>query len=225
LIFAGEAGRKPDDKAYRDASQFIEDGVVYRLTWGIEAVRVRRPDLIGGDQLDRRHGLHCTALLEYGTLNASVVALLQLGLPSRKVAHEVVAHERLGLLPAAEIRNWLRSQRLEPETRWSYLDDAARRLWMTYITESDDPETGPWTQRPATLRLSEQYIKTSSANINGMLRRKMRENDVIGEFQQIDGTPLGISNWPFGIRGPDFAPAILGPEGNIGAVYWGPRIE
>ncbi|MCS6242374.1 MAG: DEAD/DEAH box helicase [Opitutus sp.] len=86
LIFADSDRYPPDNAAYRAAGHFIEDGVVYRLTWGMEAVRVRRPELIDDGPFAQARGLRCAAFLESGTLNTTVAVLLQIGLPSRPVA-------------------------------------------------------------------------------------------------------------------------------------------
>ena len=224
LIFSDTDRDPPDNASYRAAAHFIEDGVVYRLTWGMEAVRVRRPELIDDDPFASRHGLRCAAFLESGTLNSTVAVLLQIGLPSRRVAQEVVAREGLSILTVSGIREWLLAQRNEPETRWAYLDEAIRPIWISFLTESGASGHEAWSFRSLRLGLRQRYrdINNTGMIIHGLFRRVAIAGSVIGEFQMPDGTPVGDADWPFGEKGPSFSQAILRPDNVLEAFYVGP---
>jgi len=222
LIFADSEADPPDNRAYRTAGHFIEDGLVYRLTWGMEAVRVRRPDLIEEDPRASRRGLRSASFLESGTLNSTVAVLLQIGLPSRRVAQEVVEREGLDILTVSGLRAWLRAQRHEPEARWDYLDAAIRPLWISFVADSSAAETGAWGSNTLRLRLSEYPGLTVNPPVSGLLRRVVVDDAMFGEFQAPDGTPLGRTEWPFGSTGPRFASATLHPNGIVDAIFLGP---
>ncbi len=113
----------------------------------MEAVRVRRPELLGDDPNAPRRGLRCAAFLESGTLNPSVAVMLQIGLPSRRIAQEIVAQEELDLISVSGLRAWLRAQRQEPEARWAYLEAAIRPLWTTFLADIGTTETDKWTEK------------------------------------------------------------------------------
>ena len=224
FISADSESEPPDDAAYRKAGHFIEDGLVYRLTWAMEAVRVRRPDLIEGDPFAPRRGLRCAAFLESGTLNATVAVLLQIGLPSRRVAQEVVAREGLTLITVATLRAWLRAQRNEPDTRWSYLADAIRPIWISFLADSTAPDNDAWATRFVRLRLNTRYDGRLEFTGAGVLCRVAPEGTVIGEFQTPDGTPVGNAAWPFSMNGPSYAEAFLHPSDEIEVTYVGPNV-
>ena len=223
LIFADTDRDPPDNAAYRAAGHFIEDGVVYRLTWGMEAVRVRRPELVDDDPFAPRRGLRCAAFLESGTLDTTVALLLQIGLPSRRVAQEVVAREGLRILTVSGVRAWLRAQRNEPVARWDYLEAAIRPLWISFLTESGASEYDAWSVNTIRLRLINRYGTPPEASINGLFRRVVIDERVFGEFQSPDGTPRGSAEWPYGSNGPSFAEATLHPGDIIDVAYLGPQ--
>ena len=222
MIYAGASDAEPSDSSYREAGQFIEDGVVYRLTWALEAVRVRRPDLIDEDPEKQRRGLRCAAFLEAGTLNPTVAVLLQLGLASRRVAQEVVSREGLDLLTAANVRAWVRDHRREPVTRWQYLDEAIRPIWLNFIGDSDAADTRPWRRQTAEGRVGRRHFAARREPIEGILHRVHEGTPVRGEIRAMDGTPLAEVEWPFGAHGPDIAEANLNADGSFAAVYIGP---
>ncbi len=123
----------------------------------MEAVRVRHPDLVKNDPFVRTRGLQSAAFLKSGTLNASVTLLLQIGLPSRRIAQEVVAREELTNSTVTSLRAWLRAHRYEPETRWTYLASAVRPIWISFLTDSSASEHGTWATQNARLMLRARY--------------------------------------------------------------------
>jgi hypothetical protein len=222
LIFADTDSDPPDNASYRAAGHFIEDGIVYRLTWAMEAVRVRRPELIDDDPFAPRHGLRCAAFLESGTLDPTVAVLLQIGLPSRRVAQEVVLHEGLDFLTVSGLRVWLGAQRGGPEDRWAYLDEAIRPIWISFISESGASEHAAWSFHARRFLLRQRFIDSTGSIIQGLFRRVVIDGSVRGEFQTPDGTPVGDTDWPFGESGPNFAEAILHPNNLLEVSFVGP---
>lgn len=222
FIFSDPSGEAPGNDDYRAAAHFIEDGIIYRLTWGLEAVRVRRPELLGDDPNAPRRGLRCAAFLESGTLNPTVAVMLQIGLPSRRVAQEIVAKEGLDFLSVSGLRAWLRAQRQEPEARWAYLEAAIRPLWITFLSDIGTTETDEWTEKTTNLKVRERYQREQREAVKGLYRRVERKGVRFGEFQSADGVPLGNAEWPFGGTGPSIAEATLHPDGLIEMTYLGP---
>lgn len=222
FIFADSETTSPSDDAYRAAAHFIEDGIVYRLTWGIEAVRVRRPDLVGGDEETSHRGLRCAAFLEAGTLHPTVAFFQQIGLSSRRIAQEVVTHENLNFTSASGVRGWLRSNREQPSERWGYIEETIRPLWLIFLKELGTTETDEWKTRVVDLRLDDlKTQRPKSEPVVGLLRRDP-ENATEAVMQTADGAELGRARWPFGELGPDYAAAWLLPDGVVRLAYTGP---
>lgn len=119
---------------------FVEEALVYKLPWGIEALRVRaeaNSDTIG-DQLegmtidDFEVGLLAPAL-ETGTLNRSATLLMQAGFSSRTAALKVVVETNATFENAHELKAWLHSEEivaLTANTEWPTVE--TRNLWLEF---------------------------------------------------------------------------------------------
>jgi len=105
--------------------RFIEGGLVYRLPWAMEAIRVRASangDTVGEFGLpleDFELGLAVPAV-ETGTLNRSASILIQAGFNSRLAAIKVVTDTNASFQSGQELRDWLNS---EIVAAWSALPD------------------------------------------------------------------------------------------------------
>lgn len=147
--------------------RFVEGGLIYRLPWGIEAIRVR--GVANGDSYedgltlaDFELGL-AAAAVETGTLNRSAALLMQAGFTSRLSAIKVVHDSKADFTDGRALREWLGSPTVAalsedsnwptPETAeiWSVFREsfspAVNRVWRhrTY----DVPLT--WADKQATL--------------------------------------------------------------------------
>jgi hypothetical protein len=72
----------------RDASDFVHDGLVYRLVWAVEAVRAYAESIGVGD-ISLAPG-RISMALTYGVPTLGAALLLRNGLPSRRLAMDVV---------------------------------------------------------------------------------------------------------------------------------------
>ena len=98
-----------------DALQFVEGGLIYRLSWAMEAIRVR--GIANGDTIsDEAIPLGdfelrvAVAAVETGTLNRQAAILIQAGITSRLAA--IKAAQETGALFSSvfELRLWLDSE-------------------------------------------------------------------------------------------------------------------
>ncbi|MBR0821465.1 helicase-related protein [Bradyrhizobium liaoningense] len=89
--------------------QFVEGGLVFRLPWALEAIRVRAAthgDTIGGLPIqDFELGLAVSAV-ETGTLNRSASILIQAGFNSRLAAIKAVTDTSATFGSGQELRQW-----------------------------------------------------------------------------------------------------------------------
>jgi hypothetical protein len=105
--------------------QFVEGGLVYRLPWAMEAIRVRaiaNADPIGDLGLhldDFELGLAVPAV-ETGTLNRSASILIQAGFNSRLAAIKVVTDTGAAFSSGFELQLWLAS---DVVAGWSAIPD------------------------------------------------------------------------------------------------------
>ena len=139
--------------------QFIEGGLVYRLSWAMEAVRVRAEangDVVGDDGLtldDYELGLAVSAV-ETGTMNRSASILIQAGFTSRLAAIKAVADTRATFTTGKELRSWLNSDAV---VAWSERPD-----WPTAETKT------MWTKLAQNFMLRDSRTWRNRRHVSGV---------------------------------------------------------
>lgn len=133
--------------------QFIEGGLVYRLPWAMEAIRVRAAangDTVGILDLpleDHELGLAVPAV-ETGTLNRSASILIQAGFNSRLAAIKAVTDTGATFQTGQELRHWLNS---EAVTAWSALPDwptaETKAMWTDFAQSFTPRDNRTWADR------------------------------------------------------------------------------
>lgn len=124
--------------------KFVEQALVYKLPWAMEAVRVR--GLAHGEVLENGFSMEDVELgvavgaVETGTLNVSAAMLMHAGFSSRLAAINAVSRTQADFTTMAELRAWLRenavaSGRNDPD--WP--TTTSHGLWLQFI-ESMAPE-------------------------------------------------------------------------------------
>lgn len=131
--------------------QFIEGGLVYRLPWAMEAIRVRA--VANGDTIndlridDYELGLAAPAV-ETGTLNRSSSILIQAGFSSRLAAIKAVSDTGATFQNGRELRRWLIS---EAVAHWSAQLDwptaETKTMWAEFVQSFSPRENRIWTDR------------------------------------------------------------------------------
>jgi superfamily II DNA/RNA helicase len=118
-----------------DTLQFVEGGLVYRLPWAMEAIRVRgisHHDAVGdwGAHLEDFDLTYAVPAVETGTTNRSAAILIQAGFSSRIAAIKAVADGLGTFQGAAGLQQWLRSDlvsALEGDPAWPTAE--TRKMW------------------------------------------------------------------------------------------------
>ena len=131
--------------------QFIEGGLVYRLPWAMEAIRVRAAangDTIGGFLLDNYELGLAVPAVETGTLNRSASILIQAGFNSRLAAIKAVTDTGATFQTGQELRQWLNSEAVaaySAQPDWPTAETKA--MWMEFAQSFTPRENRTWADR------------------------------------------------------------------------------
>ena len=143
-IIAGQEG---------DALRFIEGGLVYRLPWAMEALRVRATangDIVGqfGMNLDDYELGLAVPAVETGTMNRSASILIQAGFNSRVAAIKVVNETGAVFTTQRELREWLQSAMvaaLSAQPDWPTTETKA--MWLDFAQQFVPRDNRTWAKR------------------------------------------------------------------------------
>jgi superfamily II DNA/RNA helicase len=135
-----------------DVLQFVENGLIYKLPWGMEAVRVRaqaNSDNVGGELGamtidDFEVGLAVPAV-ETGTLSKCAAILMQAGFTSRLAAIKAVTDSGAEFANSFELNAWLSSDEvrvLGQNPDWPTPD--SHMLWTEFNASYTPPKKTAW---------------------------------------------------------------------------------
>ena len=133
--------------------QFIEGGLVYRLPWAMEAIRVRAAangDTVGtfNFPLERYELGLVVPSVETGTLNRSASILIQAGFSSRLAAIKAVTDTGAAFHTSQGLRQWLNSEAvaaLSAQPDWPTAETKA--MWMDFVQNFAPRENRTWANR------------------------------------------------------------------------------
>jgi hypothetical protein len=100
-------GRRLAEVADPDGIAFVQDGIVYRLVWGVEAARVTLESLGFLDSESDDVNGRLALCLTYGVPNITAALLLQAGLESRPLACRIVSELELEFTDRGGMQPWL----------------------------------------------------------------------------------------------------------------------
>jgi hypothetical protein len=131
--------------------QFVEGGLVFRLPWALEAIRVRaatHADTVDGTPIeDFELGLAVSAV-ETGTMNRSASILIQAGFNSRLAAIKAVTDTGATFGNGPELRHWLGSNDVVARsslTDWPTIETKA--MWMDFLRSFRRSDNRTWAER------------------------------------------------------------------------------
>ena len=129
--------------------QFIEDALIYRLPWGMEAGRVRalahKTEIGDGLTIDDLEMGLAVPAIETGTLSVPTALLIKAGFSSRTAAMSVIEETKADFDTAGQLRAWLRR---EPITSLSQRGDwptpETASLWAEFMSSFQAGRGNPW---------------------------------------------------------------------------------
>ncbi|MFO1500072.1 MAG: hypothetical protein U1G07_17065 [Verrucomicrobiota bacterium] len=124
--------------------EFIEDALVYRLVWAMEAVRVRQTAI--DEELEWPNAGRAAVALETGTPYYSAALLIQNGLASRIAAMKTVSDCPADFTDIKGMRQWVRSRCIaERETEPNWPTPETVSLWQAFVNGLVVSSTAKWT--------------------------------------------------------------------------------
>ena len=208
-----------------NALQFIEGGLVYRLPWAMEALRVRAAangDVVGDFGLaldDYELGLVMPAV-ETGTMNRSASILIQAGFNSRLAAIKAVNDTGATFTAAHELRMWLQSPQVVASSgQHDWPTPETRALWLRFTEDSVPAHGRTWAERHYTANV---LWHAAPPPPNSALSLYLWEGQP--HVLSAEGLTLGVLSHPLNpARGGVVLRATLIPKsGQIALSYLGP---
>lgn len=219
----GEALTSNTAEQAAETMRFIESGLVYRLPWAMEAIRVRAQ--ANGDSVfdvamdDFELGL-AVAAVETGTLNRSASLLIQAGFSSRLAAIKAVTDTGATFDSSQGLRQWLRSEDL---IRFSALPNwptpETRQLWVEFVNSFEPQERQIWAHRSYRGEVTWQKTPPPPGT-------PIQLHELNGQIQVLscDGSPLGLLGHHINRMHKGLLRAAVGQDvGELGVSYLGPE--
>lgn len=131
--------------------QFIEGGLVFRLPWALEAIRVRATthgDTVDDMSIDDYDLGYAVSAVETGTLNRSVSILIQAGFNSRLAAIKAVTDTGAAFENGQELRQWLASKDVVARSAladWPTVE--TKTMWMDFLQSFSRSDNRTWAER------------------------------------------------------------------------------
>jgi len=171
---------------------FIEDAFVYRLPWGMEAIKVRaqaNDDQIGDFSIDDFELSVAVPSLETGTLNISAAVLMQSGFSSRIAAIAAVESTEATFVDGASLKTWLASEQVNSQFLaggWPTVETTP--LWLDFVNKVSMPTNKVWKKQEYVG--SPIWNETADINHETFLRLHVEE-DGRNILLSRDYSPLG----------------------------------
>jgi superfamily II DNA/RNA helicase len=207
-----------------DVLQFVEQALVYRLPWAMEAVRVRaiaNSDILQNDLTmdDLELGV-AVAAVETGTLNQSAAVLMRAGFSSRSAAISAVMQTGATFTNMSELRHWLSEDgvaagAIDPE--WPTTE--SHGLWLQFTASLAPARRHVWRKRGATLAVRWDGV-SADPGTPVRLHSDHRGTLVLGA----DFTPLGLLKSPINADRRGLVTATVAvDEDYLDVIYLGPN--
>ena len=204
-------------RAARDAQRtqtLVQDGIVFRLVWAIEAVRVQA--IATNHARAGELGDGPAFALTYGVPSIAAALLCQIGFSSRVGAVWVTRQLAASFTDIKGLRDWLRQHDalLSDEDFWE--TDDMYTLWKqtSSVERIDHPKL--WNRTTHIVPVD----WTAESPAHGTQVRIIARNDRSGTICSIDLTPLGTAQFPFNPHGVSLDGSV-GTGGEIRVAYFG----
>ncbi len=178
-----------------DTLRFIEDALIYRLPWGMEAVRVRglaHDDRIGdGSTLADFDLGRAVAAVETGTLKVSAAVLIKAGFSSRTAAIKAVTDGSGTFRTVNGLKYWARSDPIKDmSVDQGWPTPETHDLWRTFVESLHFGQRSAWRKSEATIQVDWYDGITPTAGLPVRLVNSDQNFDVFSA----DYEPIGTTD-------------------------------
>lgn len=202
--------------------RFVENGLVYRLPWAMESIRVRAAangDVIGGFRVDDHELGLAVPAVETGTMVRSASLLIQAGFNSRLAAIKVVQDTGAAFTSGDELRAWLKTPAL---AQWSAMPDwptaETKPMWLEFLYGFVPIDSRTWSERRF-------YANVQWTGIPPIPGAPVRAHHIGGQPWILDaaGDKLGVMQAPLNPERRGLARLTVSAEpGRVDISYLGP---
>ncbi len=207
-----------------EALMFIEDGLIYRLPWGLEAIRVRaqanEDEISEGITIDDFEVGLVVPAIENGTLNRSTALLMQAGFNSRKAAILAVSSTNASFTTGTQLKAWLNSTEIfDLAIGLDWPTPETSNLWWDFVKEYEPNTETTW--KPVSSLISVVWVNGHSPISGSLVKLHNLEN---GNTQILgaDGEQIGTANFRYKLlEGGVYYSSIHGDTNFIDVTYWG----
>jgi hypothetical protein len=176
-----------------DNMRIVEEAFIYRLTWAIEALRMRRR--AEGGQSEFIEG-SAAACLESGLPQVRMAMLVRAGLPSRVAAREAIEQTEPIFGTRSEMNLWLSSNEITALSEGtSFPTSETSEIWKRFRTDALATPIQRWTEQEWDL------AGTSPEWVNGKIPARIVIDEISGrvsvasaDFREITGIRQTLVN-------------------------------
>ena len=177
-----------------EALQFIERELVYRLSWAMEAIRVRA--IANGDDIGESdfsfedHELDlAVAAVETGTLIPSASILIQAGFSSRIAAIKAVTDTDADFETGPKLQEWLQSKSVEVmSARPDWPTEDSKAMWTEFTANFSTSKNRTWKNQKYVERVK-WFDQSKSPDSTPLHIHHWNDRPYI---LSADGAPIGI---------------------------------
>ena len=220
---SGRPAAEVVDIGGEEGVDFLQDAVMYRLAWAMEAVRVHATT-IGHDGADNIRGLAAMAV-EAGSANPSVITLLRSGLNSRDVAKAAVESTGANFVDRTGMLGWLESDEVQTRSREEdWPTPEGRSTWLRFIETIRQGNRVRWSRSRQTVDVD--WLDPASPPEPGshVIVETTTDPQGGGWVLQPDFTPLGRLRSPLERPREDIVDARVGRQpSTVRIEFFGPR--
>lgn len=183
-----------------DILKFIEDALLYRLPWGMEAVRVR--GLVHNDKIEDGFTLadypldFAVAAVETGTLKIPAIVLMKAGFDSRIAAINAVNDGNATFADTGGLRSWIDSDviiTLSENPTWPTPETHA--LWRQFISNLREGRHRAWRKSQAQVRINWSDGTIRDGDLPVRIVRNDRHSEILSsDYEFIGKTDAVLSS-------------------------------
>ena len=220
-------GEPLQDQGFRsidDTLRFVEDGLVYRLPWGLEAIRVRAEannDIISdGMTIDNFEVGLLVPAVENGSLNRSAAMLMQAGFSSRLEAINAVNETGAHFSNNREFKIWLSSDELNGYISIvELLSENTAKLWKSFIDEYKPKADIVWQGTAANLPVN--WEPAITVTVGDFVKLHNEYGDVTKVLSS-EGDVIGSLRERYSLSKNGVYRAKIEANNFLSVDYWGP---